>query len=309
MAMIFCSRTDDPEEWRAEFAEVMPELDFRVWPDIGKPEEIEFALVWDPMADRLLDFPNLKLIASLGAGVDHLLAATTLPEGVPMTRFVDDNLTQGMREWVLLYSLYCLRRVPEYLAWQNQQDWHRLSAPFAYERRIGMMGLGILGEASAWALQHIGFPAIGWSRRKKDLPGIESFAGEAELDEFLALSDILVCLLPLTPETESIIDSKLLAKLPKGASFINGARGGLVVEADLIAALESGHLAHAVLDVTREEPLPAEDPLWRAPNITITPHVASVTNAKSGARLVAENIRRVQAGETPHHVVDPKAGY
>lgn len=309
MSLIFCSRTDDPEEWRTEFAEVMPELDFRVWPDIGKPEEIEFALVWDAMADRLLDFPNLKLIASLGAGVDHLLAATTLPEGVPMTRFVDDNLTQGMREWILLYALYCLRRAPEYLAWQSEQDWHRLRTPFAYERRIGMMGLGILGEASALALQHIGFPVIGWSRRKKDLPEIESFVGEAELHEFLALSDILVCLLPLTPDTEGIIDRRLLAKLPPGACLINGARGGLVVEADLIQALKSGRLAHAVLDVTRDEPLPMEDPLWRAPNITITPHVASVTNAKSGARLLAENIRRIQAGETPHHLVDPKAGY
>jgi glyoxylate/hydroxypyruvate reductase A len=309
MAMIFCSRTDDPEEWRAEFAEVMPELDFRVWPDFGKPEEIEIALVWDPMADRLLEFPNLKLIASLGAGVDHLLAGTTLPEGVPMTRFVDENLTQGMREWVQLYALYCLRRVPEYLAWQSQCDWHRLDAPFAYERRIGMMGLGVLGEASARALQHIGFPVIGWSRRRKNLAGIESFAGAAELDEFLALADILVCLLPLTPQTEGIIDSGLLAKLPQGACLINGARGGLVVEADLIAALEAGRLAHAVLDVTRAEPLPAEDPLWRAPNITITPHVASITNAKSGARLVAENIRRVRAGEAPHNIVDPKAGY
>ena len=309
MALIFCSRTDDPKEWRAEFAEVMPELDFRVWPDIGRPEEIEFALVWDPMANRLLDFPNLRLIASLGAGVDHLLAATTLPDGVPMTRFVDDNLTQGMREWVLLYSLYCLRRVPEYLARQREQDWHRLDVPFAYQRRVGMMGLGILGEASASALRHIGFPVIGWSRSKKDLPEIECFTGAGELDDFLALSDILVCLLPLTPETEGIIDSELLTKLPRGACLINGARGGLVVEADLIQALESGHLSHAVLDVTRKEPLPANDPLWQARNITITPHVASVTNAKSGARLIAQNIRRIQAGETPHHLVDPKAGY
>ena len=309
MALIFCSRTDDPEEWRTEFAEVMPDLDFRIWPDIGKPEEIEFALVWDPMADHLLDFPNLKLIASLGAGDDHLLAATTLPDGVPMTRFVDDNLTQGMREWVLLYALYSLRRVPEYLAWQSERDWHRLDVPFAYERRVGMMGLGILGEASAWARQQIGFPVIGWSRRKKKLPEIECFAGAAELDEFLGLSDILVCLLPLTPETEGIINSELLNKLPRGACLINGARGGLVVETDLIQALESGHLTHAVLDVTNKEPLPADDPLWRAGNITITPHVASVTNAKSGTRVVVENIRRIQAGEAPHHVVDPKAGY
>ena len=309
MSLIFCSRTDDPDEWRAEFAEVMPDLEFRVWPDVGAPEEVEIALVWDPMQEQLLRFPNLKLIASLGAGVDHLLAATTLPDGVPMTRFVDDNLTQGMREWVLLYTLYCHRRVPEYLAYQQVQDWHRLTAPFSYERRVGMMGLGILGEASAKALQDIGFQVSGWSRRGKKLPGVESFAGPEQLDEFLSSSEILVCLLPLTPDTEGIIDSRTLNALPPGACFINGARGGLVVEADLIAALESGRLGHAVLDVTRQEPLPDDDPLWRAPNITITPHIASITNAGSGARLVAANIRRLRAGEALHYIVDPDAGY
>ncbi|MBT3928624.1 MAG: glyoxylate/hydroxypyruvate reductase A [Rhodospirillaceae bacterium] len=309
MSLIFCSRTDDPEEWRAAFAGHLPDLEFRVWPDVGAEEDVEIALVWDPMEQQLLRFPNLKLIASLGAGVDHLLAATTLPEGVPMTRFVDDNLTQGMREWVLLYTLYCHRRVPEYLAYQRAQDWHRLAAPFSYERRVGMMGLGVLGAASAKPLQDIGFEVIGWSRHEKDLPGVKSYAGAAALDEFLAASDILVCLLPLTPATEGIIDQRLLGALPQGACLINGARGGLVVEADLIAALESGRLSHAVLDVTRKEPLPVDDPLWRAPSITITPHVASITNAQSGARLVAENIRRVRAGEVPHHIVDPEAGY
>ena len=309
MSLIFCSRTDDPDEWRDAFAENMPDLEFRVWPDIGDPADVEIALVWDPMEEQLLRFPNLKLIASLGAGVDHLLAATTLPDGVPMTRFVDDNLTQGMREWVLLYTLYCHRRVPEYLAYQRVQDWHRLDAPFSYERRVGIMGLGVLGAASAKSLQDIGFEVIGWSRHEKNLPGVKSYAGAEALDEFLAASEILICLLPLTPATEGIIDSRLLGALPEGACLINGARGGLVVEADLIAALESGRLSHAVLDVTREEPLPAEDPLWRAPNITITPHVASITNAQSGARLVSENIRRVRAGEAPHHIVDPEAGY
>lgn len=309
MSLIFCSRTDDPEEWRAAFAEHMPDLEFRVWPDMGAPEDIEIALVWDPMDRQLLDFPNLKMIASLGAGVDHLLAGTTLPTGVPMTRIVDDNLTQGMREWVLLYALYCLRRVAEYLAFQQAEDWHRLAAPFAHQRRVGIMGLGVLGTACAKSLQEIGFQVSGWSRREKNLPGVNNYAGADTLDDFLAACDILVCLMPLTPVTEGIIDSRVINALPKGACLINGARGGLVVDADLIAALQSGHLSHAVLDVTRQEPLPAGDPLWRAPNITITPHVASITNAMSGARLVSKNIRRVRAGEAPHHLVDAKAGY
>lgn len=309
MSLIFCSRSDDPDEWRAAFAEAMPGLEFRIWPDFGEADDVEVALVWDPMQEQLLRFPNLKLIASLGAGVDHLLAATTLPEDVPMTRIVDGNLTQGMREYVLLHALYCHRQVPAYRTQQHAREWRQLGQPFSRERRVGIMGLGVLGAAAAEALQAIGFPVIGWSRREKNLPGVENFAGLSRLDEFLAACEILVCLLPLTPATEGIINSRTLGALPEGACLINGARGGLVVEADLIAALESGQLGHAVLDVTREEPLSAGDALWRAPNITITPHVASVTNARSGARLVADNIRRVRAGEAPHHLVDPEAGY
>ena len=309
MSLIFCSRSDDPDEWREAFAEAIPDLEFRIWPDVGKVDEVEVALVWDPMQEKLLRFPNLKLIASLGAGVDHLLAATTLPHGVPMTRIVDGNLTQGMREWVLLQTLYCHRQAPSYWAQQLRHDWRPLGQPFAQERRVGIMGLGVLGGAAAEALQHIGFAVSSWSRREKSLAGVKSFAGLSELDAFLAATDILVCLLPLTPDTEGIVNSRTLGALPPAACLINGARGGLVVEADLIAALESGRLAHAVLDVTREEPLPDDDALWRAPNITITPHVASITNAGSCAGLVADNIRRIRAGEAPQNLVDPKAGY
>ncbi|MDP6475257.1 MAG: glyoxylate/hydroxypyruvate reductase A [Alphaproteobacteria bacterium] len=309
MSLIFCSRTDDPDEWRGAFAAIMPDLEFRVWPDVGDEGAVEIALVWDPMQEQLLRFANLRLIASLGAGVDHLLAATTLPPGVPMTRIVDANLTQGMREYVLLQTLYCHRQAPAYLAQQRAADWRPLDQPFCQQRRVGIMGLGVLGAAAAEALQDIGFLVTGWSRRQKELPGVECFAGLSRLDEFLAASEILVCLLPLTPDTEGIINRRTLGALPPGACLINGARGGLVVEADLIAALESGRLGHAVLDVTREEPLPADDALWRAPNITITPHIASITNARSGAELVADNIRRVRAGEALLHTVDPDAGY
>jgi len=309
MSLIFCSRADDPDEWRAAFAESLPDLEFRIWPDVGEARDVEVALVWDPMQEQLLRFPNLKLIASLGAGVDHLLAATTLPDGVPMTRIVDGNLTQGMREYVLLQTLFCHRQVSAYMAQQKQQVWRQLGQPFAQDRRVGVMGLGVLGVAAAEALHQIGFAVRSWSRREKSQPGVESFTGLERLDEFLAGCEILVCLLPLTPDTEGIINRRTLSALPQGACLINGARGGLVVEADLIAALETGRLSQAVLDVTREEPLPADDALWRAPNITITPHIASVTNARSGARLVADNIRRIRAGEVPHHLVDPKAGY
>ena len=199
--------------------------------------------------------------------------------------------------------------MPEYLSFQSKQDWHRLATPFSYERRVGIMGFGILGQASALALQHIGFKVSGWSLSKKNVPGVESFAGAESFNRFISTSDILVCLLPLTHETKGIIDRNLIQRLPDKACIINGARGALVVEADLISALRSGHLSHAVLDVTKIEPLPSDDPLWKAPNITITPHVASVTNPQSGARLVSENINRILNGKSPKHLVDPDAGY
>ena len=220
MSLIFCSRTDDPDEWRAAFAETIPDLKFRIWPDVGDVDAVEVALVWDPMQEHLLRFPNLKLIASLGAGVDHLLATTTLPDGVPMTRIVDDNLTQSMREYVLLQTLYCHRQAPAYMVQQRAREWRLRIQSFARERRVGIMGLGVLGAAAADALQQIGFPVSGWSRRQKTLPGVAGFAGLSKLDEFLAATDILICLLPHTPDTEGIINSRTLSILPVSPNSI-----------------------------------------------------------------------------------------
>lgn len=308
-ALIFCSRTDDPDEWREAFHQAAPELDFRVWPDVGDPADVEVALVWDPLGEELLRFPHLKLIASLGAGVDHLVGSTKLPDGVPMTRIVDQDLTQGMVEYVLLSVLSMHRQVPAYAEQQRRRVWQLLDQPRAWQRRVGILGLGVLGTACAKALVGIGFDVAGWRRRKKTVDGVTGFAGEGQLEPFLSRSDILVCLLPLTSDTEGLLDSKAFAALPKGASFVNAARGAIVVERDLVAALESSQISHAVLDVFTEEPLPSANPLWHLPNVTITPHVASITSAASGAVLVAENLSRVRKGEAPLYRVDPVKGY
>ena len=309
MALLFISKVDSPEDWTRAFAKLMPELEVRVWPEVGDKAEIEVALVWRPPSEALLDLPKLKFIASLGAGVDHLFRDTKLPNGVPVTRFVDDDLTAMMTEYAVLHVLACHRRLPEYIEMQQRIEWRELPQPLARERKVGVLGLGVLGGSAAAKLAGFGFDVAGWSRTKKVLPGVTAYAGQDQLKPFLARSEILLCLLPLTPATEGIINKETLAALPKGAAFVNLGRGGHVVEADLLAALDSGHIRSAVLDVFRTEPLPADSPFWKQPRVIVTPHVASITNPESGARKVVENLKRVRRGEPPLDQVDPSVGY
>jgi glyoxylate/hydroxypyruvate reductase A len=245
----------------------------------------------------------------MGAGVDHLLRAPGTPPGIPVARLVDERLTQGMTEWVLLNVLRFHRQDPEYRALQAARVWEELPAPETSARRIGILGLGELGTASARALTALGFPVMGWSRRAKEVPGVEGFHGPAGLEAMLPRTDILVCLLPLTPDTRGVIDQRTLALLPRGAFLINGARGGHVVQGDLLAALESGQVAGAALDVFEPEPLPAEHPFWDHPKVVMTPHAASITIPSSAAPQVVENIRRARDGQALINLVDFSAGY
>lgn len=309
MALLFKSDSDRVEWWKTELVQRMPDLEVRVWPQAGELKDIEFALVWNLGHGILKTFPNLRVIFSLGAGVDHLFADPNLPRQVPVCRVVDKNLTQRMTEYVALHALRYHRRQPELDVLQRETKWDELYNPTAQERAVGVMGLGVLGADAAKRLAMLGFKVAGWSRSAKSLPGVESFHGSAGLEPFLARTEILICLLPLTPATEGILDRKLFAKLPKGAALINAARGRHLVEADLLAALESGQLAHAALDVFRTEPLPQEHPFWRHPRVTISPHIASITDPRTTADLVAENVRRFRAGEPLLYVVDPDHGY
>jgi glyoxylate/hydroxypyruvate reductase len=286
-----------------------PEIDFRVWPESGPVEEIDYALAWHHAPGSLRAFPRLKAIFSLGAGVESLLADKELPESVPILRMVDRALTAGMTEYVLLHVLRYHRRVPELEALQRRAEWVELEAPPAWERRVGILGLGVLGSDAATKLTGLGFQVAGWSRSRKRVDGVTSFAGEEGLAPFLARSEILVCLLPLTQSTRGILNAKTLAMLPRGAALINAARGGHVVESDLLAALDSSHIAHATLDVAAEEPLPAGHPFWRHPRIALTPHVASLTWPPTAAEHIIANIRRHEAGEPMSPLVDLRRGY
>ncbi len=308
MALLFSSPDDPAEAWRDELHARMPELEVRIWPDVGDPAEIEVALVWRPPPGELRRCPNLKAILSLGAGIDGLVADATLPD-VPIARMVDPSLTCAMAEYVLLAVLRHHREFDRYEREQRGRRWSYAFPPQAAERRVGVMGLGELGAAAARSLVAHGFPVAGWSRTSKAIEGVGSYASLDELQAFLRRTDILVCLLPLTADTAGVLDAGTFAALPRGAYVVNVARGQHLVEGDLIAALDSGHLAGATLDVFRAEPLPPESPLWAHPKVLITPHVASYSLPATAADGVVANIRRALAGAPLLHEVDRVQGY
>jgi glyoxylate/hydroxypyruvate reductase len=310
--VLYNSPGDDAAEvaaWRGYIEAYDPTIDFRVWPETGAVEEIDYVLAWLPQPGDLARYPNLKAIFWLGAGVDHLVKDAALPRHVPVVRLVDDGLTAGMTEYILLHVLRYHRRLPELEVQQREGVWRKLAYPLAKDRRVGIMGLGVLGRDVATRLVDLGFDVAGWSGSPKQLVGVTSFHGNDQLIPFLNRSEILVCLLPLTPATTGIVDARTLAALPKGATVINAARGGHVVDADLVAALDRGHIAHATLDVFTTEPLPVEHPFWRHPRITVTPHVASVTISETASRVVIEGLRAMRAGRRPANIVDLKKGY
>jgi glyoxylate/hydroxypyruvate reductase A len=308
VALLFYSNEDDPEAWRQELRSRIPDLDFRLWPAVGDPQDIDVALVWLPPPGLLAGLPGLRVVLSLGAGIDSLLADPTLPD-LPLCRMIDPSLTASMAEYALALVLRYHRDLEFYASQQRVGRWRfRLPRPAA-TRSVGVMGLGTLGSATATLLAGHGFRVRGWSRSRRALDGVASFAGRDELGTFLAETEILVCLLPLTVDTDGILGADLFARLPKGARLINLARGRHLVEPDLLDALTTGRLAHATLDVLSEEPLPAAHPFWRHPRITVTPHSASYSLAATGAEVVAENIRRVASGEPLLHRVDRARGY
>ena len=309
MALIIRVGESRAEWWREHLQSLLPEIPCRLWDDPGDPAEIDYAVVWRPPAGGLARFPNLKCIVSIGAGIDHVLADPELPKGVPIIRTTGSDLTQRMREYVCLHVLRLHRRLPEIEAAQATREWRQLVEPPAPERRVGVMGLGNLGADCARTLALIGFDVAGWARRPKTIDGVTTFAGTDGLAPFLARTDILVCLLPLTPATTGILDAALFAQLPAGAGVVNAARGEHLVEADLLAALASGQVGWATLDVFHTEPLPADHPFWDHPRVLVTPHVASLIDPVAGGKAIATNLRRFIAGESVPDLVDLAQGY
>jgi glyoxylate/hydroxypyruvate reductase A len=312
--LIACSSR--AEQFAAEIRALDPGLDLRVAPDVGRPEDIDTALVWQPPPSLLRTLPRLKLIVSVGAGVDALLQDPTLPE-VPLVRFVDPDLTGRMAAYIGLHVLYHHRRMTEFRDLQTRKQWTYLAEPAAHEVRVGLMGLGVLGQAAAGALKPFGYRLRGWSRTPNTVEGMACFSGPAGLEAFLAETDIVAVLLPLTPTTRGILNRRLLRKLSArgrsallpGPVLINAGRGGLQVDADILAALDAGELYAASLDVFETEPLPAASRLWTHPRVIVTPHNAAESNPAAIARYALHQMRACQRGEALANLVDRSRGY
>ena len=304
----------DATEWEQQLRASSPQREVRVWPDrVGDPADIRYACVWKPRPGLLAQYPHLAAIFSLGAGVDHLMNDPDLPP-VPVVRIVDPDLTARMSEYVALHVLLHHRHLGLYRRQQHERRWRDHPQPAAGEVTVGIMGLGVLGRAAAAVLMQVGFQVIAFCRHPRPASEVELFHGAQGLEAFAAKTEILVCLLPQTPETRGILNLNLFKRLKRdgplgGAYLINAGRGPLQVDADIIAALNEGALSGASLDVFPVEPLPDDSPLWAHPDVIITPHNAAVSDPRALTVNVLAQIARLERGLALENVVDRCAGY
>ncbi|UCH47607.1 MAG: glyoxylate/hydroxypyruvate reductase A [Betaproteobacteria bacterium] len=308
MSVLFYSEADDPVPWRQAFAAALPEMPFQVWPDVEDTESVRYALVWNPPSGLLEKLPNLRAVLALGAGVDALLADPATPQ-VPVLRLLDAGLAPQMAEYAVYAVLHFHRRMRDYEKQQKQRIWNQLAPMPARSWSVGIMGTGVIGGLILEHLVTLGYLACGWSRSGTSIQGVESFAGEAELEAFLSKCRVVINVLPLTPHTIGILGRRTFNAMPRGSYVVNIGRGGHLIEEELVAALDSGQIAGAMLDVFNEEPLPQSSPLWSHPNVIVTPHIAGVTIAAEAEAQVIENVKRMERGEQPVGVVDRAKGY
>ncbi|RTY56968.1 glyoxylate/hydroxypyruvate reductase A [Pantoea sp. YU22] len=308
MQILYKSDPQRGARWQQWLAQHAPDIQLHLWPEIGDPQEIEVLIAWQPPETLMETFPNLKVLLSVGAGADQFDLAA-LPPDLPVVRMIEPGLTQGMVEYVTFAVLGLHRDMVRYLRQQREEKWLAHSVKPAATRRVGVMGLGELGQAALRQLASFGFDCAGWSRTPRELDGVECFHGAAQLGAFLARSDILVCLLPLTAETRGLLNRDLFSQLPRGAALVQAGRGAQLSHQDLLDALDSGQLGAAVIDVTDPEPLPPAHPFWRHPAIWLTPHIASQTQNESAVAALLENLRRYQRGEPMIGLIDRTRGY
>ncbi|MFK3739211.1 2-hydroxyacid dehydrogenase [Massilia sp. TN1-12] len=307
---ILLYRSDgDTGPWAEDFAAALPHAETVAWQEGVTTPPCDYAAVWAPPQEMLADLAQVKAIFLMGAGVDGILKFGDALPDVPIVRLGDAGMGEQMADYVLHAVLRYFRRFDEYAQQARQGLWNPLPARDKAGFTVGVLGLGKLGVPVLQALRQQGFPVRGWSRTPKDLPNVDCDAGMETLDAFLAGTRVLVCMLPLTPDTNNLLDRARLSRLPQGAYLVNVARGALVAEPDLLALIRAGHIAGATLDVFRNEPLPAPHPFWDEPRITITPHVSALTLRGEAVRQIATKIRLLEQGETVADVVDRRRGY
>ena len=309
MGIVIIRQDGKIDLWKKALKSKAPELSVYGYDEDHPREAIKMALVWKHPEGSLTNYPNLACIASSGAGVDFLFEDPKLPPNLPITRVVDAYLAKDMSEHVIALIFSHLKNLNQYRVDQFNKIWNPIEYRRLEDFKVGILGLGALGQVLAEDLVRFGFQVQGWSNSRKSIDGVTAFAGEGEKQQFLATTEILVCLLPLTHETQGILNKKLFLQLPKGAHIINVARGGHMVDEDLIAMIDNGHLSGASLDVYHQEPLSTEHPFWEHPKINMTPHYASVSDTASVVPQILENYRRLVAGEELLNLVSMTKGY
>ena len=308
MSIVLVARNRNMEPFREEILKQDPNVEVEIWPAVSQPHRVQFAVAWNHPEGVLDQYPNLKAVSSLGAGVDHIFADSTLPQSVRITRIVAPSLSDQMSDYILTSVLNLMRHSEHYFRMHQNSEWSPQHSLSKKEITVGIMGLGELGVLAARRLRVNGFRVTGWSRSPKVLDNIRTFSLE-KLDEFLSQSNILVCLLPLTSETDGILNLEVFKKMKRPSYVINVARGRHLVEEDLIYALDTGQITRAVLDVFEKEPLPENHPFWNRKSITITPHVASVTDPEEAAEVIVENYKRLLSGMELMYEADRGSGY
>jgi len=309
VSILVISRDPMPEKLIAQFRQQLPDQEFRVWPDVGNVEDIHYALAWRPPNGELAKLPKLKAILSFAAGIDHMTGDPALPKNVPIVRAVSDASKLTMSSFCAAQVLRFHHRLDLYAEFQKQGVWKQVLPRDMADTTVGVLGLGVLGLDLAQRLLALGFPVNGWAKSSKPIEGVKLFHGAQGFIDCLASSSVTVCLLPLTDETRGILDARAFASMPKESYVINVARGGHVVVPDLIAAIDSGHLAGATLDVFDFEPLPADSPLWKHPKITVTPHTAGRMSSVRVAQNMVDMLRQATSGASLQNVVDWSKGY
>jgi glyoxylate/hydroxypyruvate reductase A len=309
MRILIHTTGSSPDPWIAEILNEFPDAQVRAWHE-GDNDPADYAIVWKPPLAMLQQQSGLKAVFNIGAGVDAILQfGDALPKNLTIVRLDDAGMGMQMAEYVTHAVLRYFRRLNEFETQARAGQWRFLKPHDKKNFSVGILGLGVLGTQMAQALAHFGFPINGWSRTRKEVPGVRCYSGPAGLDEFLRLSRVLVCVLPLTDETAGLLNETVLGKLPQGAYLINVARGAHLVEDDLLKLVQNGHIAAATLDVFRDEPLPPAHPFWQEPKITITPHIAALTLRGDSVRQIAGKIRALERGEPIAGVVDRTRGY